>query len=73
MKIKNLLIAYCGLSAVIMGCLLVLAMTMLKNNQALTESAENRYNSYLRADELRQSSDDLTRLARTYVVLPASW
>ena len=27
-----------------------------------------RYNSYLLADEMRQSSDDLTRLARTYVV-----
>lgn len=29
---------------------------------------ESRYASYLLADELRQSSDDLTRLARTYVV-----
>jgi len=29
---------------------------------------ETRYMSYLLADELRQSSDDLTRLARTYVV-----
>ncbi|MCC7701933.1 HAMP domain-containing protein [Janthinobacterium sp. GW460P] len=29
---------------------------------------ETRYQSYLLADELRQSSDDLTRLARTYVV-----
>lgn len=29
---------------------------------------ENRYQSYLLADELRQGSDDLTRLARTYVV-----
>lgn len=29
---------------------------------------QNRYDSYLLADELRQSSDDLTRLARTYVV-----
>ncbi len=28
----------------------------------------DRYLSYLLADELRQSSDDLTRLARTYVV-----
>jgi methyl-accepting chemotaxis protein len=27
-----------------------------------------RYNSYLLADELRQSSDDLTRLGRTYVL-----
>ncbi|HEV7276196.1 MAG TPA: methyl-accepting chemotaxis protein [Devosiaceae bacterium] len=29
---------------------------------------DNRYQSYLLADELRQSSEDLTRLARTYVV-----
>jgi len=29
---------------------------------------ENRYRSYLLADELRQSSDDLTRLGRTYVL-----
>jgi methyl-accepting chemotaxis protein len=29
---------------------------------------EVRYSSYLLADEMRQSSDDLTRLARTYVV-----
>lgn len=33
----------------------------------LRESQEIRYESYLVADELRQSSDDLTRLARTYV------
>ncbi|MFB2595310.1 methyl-accepting chemotaxis protein [Paracoccus sp. p4-l81] len=29
---------------------------------------EARYHSYLLVDELRQSSDDLTRLARTYVI-----
>ncbi|WP_370680493.1 methyl-accepting chemotaxis protein [Comamonas sp. GB3 AK4-5] len=34
----------------------------------LTEAQAARYNSYLLADEMRQSSDDLTRLARTYVV-----
>ncbi|MFL6636781.1 MAG: methyl-accepting chemotaxis protein [Massilia sp.] len=33
-----------------------------------TEASEARFRSYLLADELRQSSDDLTRLARTYVV-----
>lgn len=38
------------------------------NQVALNESQQNRYDSYLLADELRQSSDDLTRLARTYVV-----
>ncbi|MEZ5824309.1 MAG: methyl-accepting chemotaxis protein [Geminicoccaceae bacterium] len=32
------------------------------------EASQNRYVSMLLADELRQSSDDLTRLGRTYVV-----
>lgn len=32
------------------------------------EMAQIRYHSYQAADELRQSSDDLTRLGRTYVV-----
>ncbi|MEI6746643.1 MAG: methyl-accepting chemotaxis protein [Methylococcaceae bacterium] len=34
----------------------------------LSKAHSQRYESYLLADELRQSSDDLTRLARTYVV-----
>lgn len=34
----------------------------------LSQAATNRYQMYQLADELRQSSDDLTRLARTYVV-----
>jgi methyl-accepting chemotaxis protein len=34
----------------------------------ISESYQNQYISYLLADELRQSSDDLTRLGRTYVV-----
>ena len=37
-------------------------------NDHLAEVNLNRFTSYLLADELRQSSDDLTRLARTYVV-----
>nr|WP_315463406.1 methyl-accepting chemotaxis protein [uncultured Rhodoferax sp.] len=37
-------------------------------NDAMTDVTQGRYASYLLADELRQSSDDLTRLARTYVV-----
>lgn len=36
--------------------------------QDVRKSHAARYDSYLLADELRQSSDDLTRLARTYVV-----
>jgi methyl-accepting chemotaxis protein len=34
----------------------------------LAAAHEKRYKSYLLAEELRQSSDDLTRLGRTYVV-----
>ncbi len=34
----------------------------------VSQAVNARYESYLLADELRQSSDDLTRLARTYVV-----
>ena len=30
--------------------------------------SKNKYDSYLLADELRQSSDDLTRMIRTYIV-----
>jgi methyl-accepting chemotaxis protein len=37
-------------------------------NQAVVAANEARYMSALLADELRQSSDDLTRLARTFVV-----
>ena len=40
----------------------------LDHTEALVEKAQaQRYNSYLLADELRQSSDDLTRFARMYV------
>ncbi|HEX5844456.1 MAG TPA: methyl-accepting chemotaxis protein [Pseudomonas sp.] len=48
--------------------LAILVTLMILNQGHLTESQENRYQSYLLADELRQSSDDLTRLARTYAV-----
>lgn len=34
----------------------------------VVKASDLRYRSYLLADELRQTSDDLTRLARTYVV-----
>ena len=37
-------------------------------NDRIVQANQARYDAYLLADELRQSSDDLTRLARTYVV-----
>ena len=41
---------------------------LVETGNTLFESTQARYQSYLLADEWRQSSDDLTRLARTYSV-----
>src|SRR5436853_5304725 len=54
-------------------CLSTLLLVLLnikldRAQEDLKQKQEIRYRSYLLADELRQSSDDLTRLARTYVV-----
>jgi methyl-accepting chemotaxis protein len=46
----------------------ILSILMNQNSQVLIEKQEQRYQSYLLADQLRQSSDELTRMAKTYVV-----
>ena len=54
--------------------LVVALFGLLQANQAVRDAYRNRYASFLLADELRQSSDDLTRLARTYVATgDAKW
>ncbi len=59
-----------SLVSVILFLLVIGGITgrILTNQKEITAAQERRYQSYLLADELRQSSDDLTRLARTYVV-----
>ena len=47
---------------------LFLYIEVLDNEAEIAEAVDRRYQSYLLADELRQSSDDLTRMARTYSV-----
>lgn len=57
-------------SAIIVGICVVASMVVYLSRiqvQAI-HLADIRYLSYQAADELRQSSDDLTRLGRTYVV-----
>ena len=55
------------LSALLASILYV--MSLLVANERELEAREARhYDSYKLADELRRSSDDLTRMARTYVV-----
>jgi methyl-accepting chemotaxis protein len=57
------------LAAVLLGSVTIGAAIMSRKGSELAdEAAARRYRSYLLADELRQSSDDLTRLARTFVV-----
>ena len=46
----------------------ILSILVSHYSNALNEKQEQRYQSYLLADQLRQSSDDLTRMARTYVI-----
>ena len=54
--------------AATLAALLYAFFAMKQASTDLRDISEQRYNSYLLADELRQSSDDLTRLGRTYVV-----
>lgn len=57
-----------------MFLLVAATIHQLNLSDRVAEATERRYSSYLLADELRQSSDDLTRLARTYVVTgDAKW
>ncbi len=68
MSIRKLFfIIYSGIVVVSLAVAAV-SLMMLQNQNTLNEKQQIRYRSYLAADELRQSSDDLTRLARTYVV-----
>ena len=44
-----------------------LAILLISTEEDVEEAQTQRFNSYLLANELRQSSDDLTRFARMYV------
>ena len=67
MSIRKLFITIYSILTLLLVVLGGLTTMMLTNQNTLNEKQEVRYLSYLAADELRQSSDDLTRLARTYV------
>jgi diguanylate cyclase (GGDEF)-like protein len=68
MSITNKTVLY--YSALLLS-LFVLAVTLWlvsDNGHSLNDLQKRRYESRLLAEELRRSSDDLTRMARTYVV-----
>ena len=66
--LKGLFRLSIALVAIAAMFLLVSIWQVGRANQAVVAANEARYVSALLADELRQSSDDLTRLARTFVV-----
>ncbi|MGB2681920.1 MAG: methyl-accepting chemotaxis protein, partial [Candidatus Competibacter sp.] len=68
MTIKKLFLTSAIIMLVLLASFIFVAYLMLTNQRDLLKASDIRYQSYLMADELRQSSDDLTRLARTYVV-----
>jgi len=67
MTIKKVyIILYSGM-AIFLVCIGVMIFSILKNQTLLNESQIARYQSLMLANELRQSSEELTSLARTYV------
>ena len=68
LTIKQTFITLLALTLLMAGLMLVALLRVASAQGRATDASNARYQSYLLADELRQSSDDLTRLARTYVV-----
>src|SRR5688572_13217227 len=68
LSIRRLCIGIVTLNAVAAISLAIAWSFYSDQTQRVAAAQQSRYESYLLADELRQSSDDLTRLARTYVV-----
>ncbi|MBT1446454.1 methyl-accepting chemotaxis protein [Shewanella sp. JM162201] len=64
-KMMSLVFGAIGVTALVTG---VLTYMVGDRIDTLNNAAKVRYLSYQLADELRQSSDDLTRLARTYAL-----
>lgn len=68
MSLKKIFISLVVINSLSLGLIAVLYFMLVKTEHRLALAYEAKYNSYILADELRQSSDDLTRFGRTYVV-----
>lgn len=67
MKNRTIFIYTYSLISLLLVALGIIIVLLQQNQSYLTKMVATRYDSYIVAAELRQSSDDLTRLARTYV------
>ncbi|WP_104399251.1 methyl-accepting chemotaxis protein [Vibrio penaeicida] len=68
MRTRAIMAYVFGAISVISVVTFLLGFNILSSAGKLKQTSETRYASYQVADELRQSSDDLTRLARTYAL-----
>src|SRR5262245_48490638 len=68
MSIKAGLLVMCAAVFVLIAGSLYVVSRALDTQSDIAQAEARRYHSYKLADELRQSSDDLTRMARLYVV-----
>ncbi|MES2113577.1 MAG: methyl-accepting chemotaxis protein [Pseudomonadota bacterium] len=68
LSLKALFKWFLALIAVLSGLILLAAYQIAATDDRINQANESRYQSFLLAQELRLSSDALTRLARTYVV-----
>ena len=68
MKLRTLLALVFVSVGVLMLFLVAISLVNRKKGYELGNAEARKYHSYQLADELRQSSDDLTRMARTYAV-----
>jgi len=69
MKISKLILGFVAISVLLAIAVVVLTSRLGDALRSIEQAQDRRHASYLLADELRQSSDDLTRFARTYVVM----
>ncbi len=62
------LILLASITGIILSGMVLSFYMLLKASDDEINAYKNQYESYLLADEVRQSSDDLTRLARAFIV-----
>src|SRR5688500_8339311 len=67
MTIRKANLVFYLITLVLIALLTVFIALRFFEQQKLGNAYQLRYKSYLLADEFRQSSDDLTRMARSYV------
>lgn len=74
MNLKNLFTKIYTVQIILLIALVIMAMLMFQEQKKLKSSYEIRVKSLAIAQDLRQSSDDLTRYCRTYVLTgDSSW